>query len=195
MNEAVRIDRERAMGADVALAVFCAVGITAGVILSLKMDEASLITLGGSEAKLALAAEGSWLRLFWGSFSGAFALLAAAFVLGFCAVAQPLEMLLMAFRGLGLGVCIRGIYLGSGVFRSMAVFLPFAVFSTAILWLTSREALAMSSRYLEISKTNENRLGLKNEVRDYITRFMIYAMLLAVLSCADAYLARAVSGL
>lgn len=192
MNEALK---KRAMNIDVALAVFCAAGVTAGVILSVRMDEASLISLGGAETKLALAADGRWLKLFAGSFFGIFAMTAVAFLCGFCAVAQPLELLLMSFRGLGLGICVRGIYLGNDVLRSMAVFLPFSVLSTGILWLASREAFTMSLRYLELSSTNENRIGLKNEVRDYTTRFMIFVMMLAVLSCADAYLARAVSGL
>lgn len=192
MNETLR--RPRAMNIDVALAVFCAAGVTAGVIISVRLDAATLISLGGAEAKLALAAEGRWLRLFFGSFTGIFLMLASSFLFGFCAVAQPFELLLVMFRGLGLGICVRGIYLGEDVWRSLAVFLPFAVLSTGVLILASRDSFYLSMRYLSLSSTNENRLGLRSAVNDYAVKFLIYTVLLALLTFADSFLTRAVLG-
>lgn len=174
---------------ETALGLSAAAGITAGVIISLKMDEGMLRELCGVEEKLRLASEGQWLRVFFGTFSGVGLLLGAAFLLGFCALSQPAELLLTAFRGLGLGVCVRGVYLTDNVLISIPAFVPFAVLSTWVLVLASREAFRLSVRYFRLSVTSENRLGIRNEIRDYIIRFIIYLMAAALLALADAFLA------
>ena len=180
--------KTKSVSLPIALAVAAAVGITAGVILSLNMDGGTLVSLCGTGQKLSLAGEGQWLTVFLGSFLGIAALLLAAFFLGFSAIGQPAELLLVAFRGLGLGVCVRGVYLSDDVLRSMAAFLPYAILSTGVLILSAKEAFCLSMRYLHLSTTAENRLGLRNEVRDYTARFMIYIVLLAALAMADALL-------
>ena len=100
-----------------------------------------------------------------------------------------------AFRGLGLGVCVRGIYLSPNVMRSLAAFLPYAVMSTGVIILGIREAFKLSMRYLALSTTTENRLGIKAEIYDYTVRFLIYVVLVAVLAMADAFLAGMISGM
>lgn len=177
------------MSLDIALAASTAAGVTAGVIISLGIDEATLIELGGVGQKLGLAAEGNWLGVFLGTFSGAAVMLCAVFLCGFCAIAQPFEIALAAFRGLGLGVCVRGIYLGDSVFKSMAAFLPFAALSTWVLIVAAREAFRLSMKYLRLSTTNENRLGIRSEIGEYTAKFLIYTVILAVLSMGDAFLA------
>lgn len=188
-----RILRHKSMNIGVAFAVSAAIGVTAGVILSLNLDDAMLINLSGTEQKLAVAAEGHWIKVFLSSFVGAGILLLTEFFFGFSAVSQPLELLLIGFRGLGLGVCVRGVYLCGEVLKSMAVFLPFAVLSTWLLILGAKEAFFLSMRYLNLSSTTENRLGIKTEIHDYTTKFMILTILLAALAMADALLARLIS--
>lgn len=181
--------RPKSINIDIAFALSTAVGITAGVILSLNLEDSALISLSGTQQKLSLAAQGGWLRVFFSSFVGVGVLLLAAFLFGFSAVSQPLELLLVAFRGVGLGICVRGVYLGGEVLRSMAVFLPYAVLSTGLLLIGAKEAFFLSMRYLHLSSTTENRLGIKTEIHDYTTKFMILAILLAALAMADAFFA------
>lgn len=176
---------------DIALAALTAAGITAGVFLSLGMDDSMLSELCGVAGKLSLAASGGGAKIFFGSFCGVGAILVAAFFCGFCAVAQPIELFLAAFRGLGLGICVRGIYFEENIFAAMAAFLPFAVLSTGVLILSEREAFRLSMRYFALSSTDENRLGIKNEIHDYTARFLIYALLLAILSALDSLIAGA----
>lgn len=175
---------------DITLAVATVVGVTAGVLLSFKMEEDTLIGLGGVAEKLYLAADGNWFAVFLNSFLGAAVFLCAVFLCGFCAVAQPFEIALAAFRGLGLGICIRGIYLSQNILVSMAAFMPFAILSTWVLTASSKEAFSLSMKYLSLSVTNENRLGIRSDIRDYTARFMIYAALLAALAMIDTFVAR-----
>ena len=187
--------KTKAMSLDIALGISAAVGVTAGVILSLNMDADVLTSICGAEQKLSLAAQGEWLQVFLSSFLGVGAMLLAAFFLGFCALSQPVELLLVAFRGLGLGVCVRGVYLTTNVMTSMAAFLPYAILSTGVLVLAAKEAFGLSMQYLRLSATTENRLGIKNEIRDYTAKFMIYTLLLAALAMADAFLARSIGSM
>lgn len=178
--------KQRSGTLDVVLFISLIAGITAGVLISLRLDGNMLISLSGTEKKLSMAGAGKLLIIALRSFGGTGILLCAAFLLGFSALSQPLEILLSAFRGLGLGLCVRGVYLGGNVARSLSAFLPFSVLSTALLILTLREAFGMSSRYLSLSLTSENRLGIRNELRDYICKFLIYTVLLAILSLTDS---------
>ena len=187
--------KTKAMSLDIALGISAAVGVTAGVILSLNMDAAALVNLCGTEQKLSFAAQGEWLQVFLSSFIGVGAMVLAAFFLGFCALSQPVELLLVAFRGLGLGVCVRGVYLSTNVMTSMAAFLPYAILSTGVLVLAAKEAFGLSMQYLRLSATTENRLGIKNEIRDYTAKFMIYTLMLAALAMADAFLARSIGSI
>lgn len=187
--------KTKAMSLDIALGISAAVGVTAGVILSLNMDAAALVNLCGTEQKLSLAAQGEWLQVFLSSFIGVGAMVLAAFFLGFCALSQPVELLLVAFRGLGLGVCVRGVYLSTNVMTSMAAFLPYAILSTGVLVLAAKEAFGLSMQYLRLSATTENRLGIKNEIRDYTAKFTIYTLMLAALAMADAFLARSIGSM
>ena len=188
------ISRNRQISLDVVLAAAVAVGVTAGVILSLGMDEQTLIELGGAGRKLEIALSWEWIRLFINSLSGTAALLCAVFLCGFSAVAQPAEIFIAAFRGLGLGICVRGIYLGGDVVRSMAVFLPFAVLSTWVIIASIKEAFSLSGRYLALSVTDENRLGIRSRIHDYAVKFLMLALLLAALSAIDAAFAMLIAG-
>ena len=192
MNE--EIQRKR-MSLDIVLAAAAVVGVTVGVILSLKMDDTALVSLAGAERKLSAASDGGWFGVFLDSFLGTAVFLCAVFLCGFSAVAQPAEIFLAAFRGVGLGLCVRGVYLGGNVLASMAAFLPFAVASTGVLILSARQAFYLSMRYLSLSVTNENRLGIRSYVHDYTAKFLLYLLLLAVLAASDALLAGFLAGI
>ena len=183
------------MSAEITLGLSAAVGVTAGVIISLNIPQPTLISLCGISQKLELAAGGSLFEVFLRSFSGIALLQLAAYFLGFCALGQPFEILLTAFRGLGLGLCVRGAYLNENLLLSLAAFLPYAVASTGVLLLCCKDALGLSNKYLRLSMTAENRLGMKKDVRDYTVRFLIYYLASTAFAFADAYLAGALSRL
>lgn len=181
---------QTSMNIDAALGISAITGVTAGVIISLKMDKSLLVKLCGASEKLSLCAGGEWIKTAVGTFSGAALLLGVIFLMGFCALGQPGELILTAVRGIGLGICTRGVYLSEHIPLSLAAFLPHAILSTAVLIIAAREAFILSTRYLRLSLTAENRLGLRNEIRDYIIKFLIYTLLLALLSLLDAMLCR-----
>lgn len=110
--------------------------------------------------------------------------------MGFCAVSQPFELALVAFKGMGLGVLARSIYSCDNILIRIALFIPFAVLSSGILIMQSCDSVAMSTRYLMLSVTAENRLGIAHEFRDYIFRFLIYLTACAAVSALNCLMLR-----
>ena len=126
------------------------------------------------------------------SFSGAFLLLTACFWLGFSAAAQPIELLVPVFRGLGAGVSLSGMY-GSfgaaGIGMSAVLIIPGAVLSAFALIIAAREALELSGKiFSSVFGRNAASGGIGGTIdfRLYITKFAILFVILTVSSLADS---------
>ena len=166
------------------------VGIVAGVIISFWIDREVLSSVCTFDSIYLKAASGKWLLLFASLFLQAEIWLAVAFVFGFGAVYHPLSLLLLMFRGLGLGACTRGVYLTADVFKNLAVFLPISIVTLALLVLQTREAIRIQSMYFSLTVTNENRIGLKREAVDYVAKFLIYSLILAIICMIECIIIR-----
>ncbi len=131
-------------------------------------------------------------RTFWetlvNSFSGGFILLLACFWLGFSSAAQPIELLVPAFRGLGAGVSLSGMY-GSfgikGLGMSAVLIIPGAVLSAFAVIIAAREALELSGRVF-MSAFGRGMGGEPIDFRLYFTKFVILCAILTASSLADS---------
>lgn len=100
---------------------------------------------------LAARGEQSLLETFTSSLSSSALLMLPAFLLGFCAIAQPVIVFLPLFRGLGLGLSMAYLYAAygwRGVFACLVLILPNAVLSSLAILMACREALRMSALFL-----------------------------------------------
>lgn len=158
------------------------IGIAVGTVVSLNMNPEKLagVYLDGF-----YSGGRDWTTVFLSYFVGSAAFVTVAFLMGFCAVSQPFELALVAFKGLGLGVMARSIYCCEDILTRVALFLPFAVLSSGILIMQSCDSVAMSTRYLMLSVTAENRIGIAHEFRDYIFKFLIYLIACAAVSAIN----------
>lgn len=172
---------------DILLVLFLIVGIVLGAVASLKIGSEALAGIYSSDIYTDFD---SWMETFLNYFAGSAVFVTAAFLMGFGAVSHPFEIMLVCFKGLGLGVLVSSIYSCDDILIRMALFLPFAVLSSGILIMQSCESVAMSQRYFSLSLTNENRLGLANEFRDYILKFLIYLVSCGVLSALNCLVLR-----
>lgn len=169
--------------------IFLAAGIAVGAAVSFNMDLSGIVN---PWAYRAYDISENWQSVFVYGFTGSAAFVTAAFLMGFCAVSQPFELLLVAFKGLGLGVLARSIYSCDDILTGLILFLPGAVLSSGILILQSCQAAQMSTRYLLLSVTAENRLGLAKEFRDYIFKFLICLLGCALVSAMEVMLRLAI---
>lgn len=163
-------------------------GVFLGVILYGTLDGESLDALNDITGSFV---NGRLNHTFWetlaNSFSGAFILLVLCFWLGFSAAAQPVELLVPAFRGLGAGVSLSGMYASfglAGVGLSAVLIVPGAVLSAFALIIAAREALELSGNIF--SAVFGGAGGEVLDFRLYITKFVILCAILAVSAAADS---------
>ena len=121
-----------------------------------------------------------------------------SFLMGFCALSAPFEYLLVAFKGLGAGAFVRLAYsqgVGSGsLFAPLFQAAFLAAVSCLPLVMQADSAIQMSVRYLMLSVTDENCIGLAREFRLYILGFFKHLAVCAVLSAAGCMLLRLYAG-
>ncbi len=164
-------------------------GVFLGVILYSTLDGEALSALNDVTGSFV---NGRLNHTFWetlvNSFSGGFILLLACFWLGFSSAAQPIELLIPAFRGLGAGVSLSGMY-GSfglkGVGMSAVLIIPGAVLSAFAVIIAAREALELSGRVF-MSAFGRGMGGEPIDFRLYFTKFVILCAILAVSSLTDS---------
>ncbi len=164
---------------DTVLIVALILGIAAGALVGMKLSDSEISGLLGTSF---LTCRENSFESFLSFFISSASFVVVVFLMGFCAVFQPFEVLLVAFKGLGLGLIARCVYAEEDALVKLLIFLPFSVISSGILIFQARDAVSMSMGYFSISITTENRLGMANEFREYIFRFFIYLLSCAVVS-------------
>ncbi len=136
---------------------------------------------------------GSLAKIMLGALAGTGFYLVAAFALGFSALAQPFELLLPFFKGLGSGVLLAQIYGTSpGEFeisKFLAVF-PSCLVSLIIIILASREAMYLSGRLFGICVKIGVIAEMGERVKLYGARFLALAAVMAVEAAIEPLLAR-----
>lgn len=177
----------RGLRMDAVLIASMVLGIAVGAVISCNMDEASL---AGIYAGGVYDPSENWFAAFFSYFLSSAAFVTAAFLMGFSPLSHPFEIMLVCFKGMGLGVLAGSIYSCDNIPVCLALFLPFAVVSSGILIYQSMESLDMSTRYLDISITSENRIGLAREFRDYIFRFVILLVACGAVSSVNCLVLR-----
>ncbi|MCD7822886.1 MAG: hypothetical protein LUG86_02535 [Oscillospiraceae bacterium] len=164
---------------DTVLIFALVVGIAIGALVGMKLSESEISSLVKTSF---LTYRENRFESFFSFFISSSSFVIVVFLMGFCAVFQPFEVLLVALKGLGLGLIARCVYASDNLLPDLLLFLPFSVISSGILIFQARDAVSMSMGYFSISITTENRLGMANEFREYIFRFFIYLLSCAVIS-------------
>ncbi|MGN0675818.1 MAG: hypothetical protein ACI4KG_08690 [Oscillospiraceae bacterium] len=173
------------------LTVLYFAGVLLGTALYCMLDGERLEILNGITGNLVY---GRLNHTFWetlvNSFSGAFMLLLLCFWMGFSAAAQPIEVLVPIFRGMGAGVAVSGIYYSygaSGIGIAAVLIIPGAVISAFAVIIAAREALDLSGN-VYLSAFGKNTSGGQIDFRLYFTKFVILCVILAASSFADSVL-------
>lgn len=164
-------------------------GVLMGTVMycTLESDKISVLdSLAGSFV------DGRLRNTFWetlvNSFSGAFILLLICFVLGFCAIAQPAELLVPLFRGLGAGASMAGLYSGyglSGIGAAAVLIVPNAVATAFVMIIAAREAFRFSTG-LYSAAFSKKRSDEPVDIRLYFTKFVVLCTVLVISSLADS---------
>lgn len=172
-------------------------GVLLGTVLRCTLDGEKARALDGIAGSFV---DGRLRHTFWetlvNSFSGAFILLLICFVLGFCVIAQPAELLVPLFRGLGAGASIAGMYGGYGLAGAGAaavLIVPNAVATAFVTIIAAREAFRFSAG-LYAASFGKSPSDEPVDVRLYFTKFVILCVILVISSLADSLMTFAFAG-
>jgi len=119
------------------------------------------------------------------------------FFLGFCAIAQPIIVLIPLFRGLGFGFSAASLYAHHGAAATgyVAVFLlPGVLLSTMVLILCCSEALRLSCGLLKLIRDGRKSGGEELPVKVYCARFFVLSLLCAIAVFIESVIFFAFSG-
>lgn len=160
-------------------------GVLLGTVLvwilnSSQQESLASITQGFVEGRKGKA----FLEIASSSFFSAAVYLITAFFLGFCAIGQPVSLLLPFFKGLGLGLSMAKIYLVygiSGVGICTAMILPNALVVILAVILASRESIRLSNIFF-----NAVRRGASSEDADVLKSYFLKFTVLILLALAGA---------
>lgn len=130
------------------------------------------------------------------SFVSTALMLGVLFICGFCAVAQPIIVLVPLFRGLGYGYQAGYIYAQNG-FVGMGyaalVLLPNILFSTVLILFACSEAFEMSTACYRAARGGDT--GASANLRGYCLRFLVFFLLALAVASVDAVCTMMFSGL
>lgn len=139
------------------------------------------------------------LDVFRNTFFTAGAFAAIMFVLGFFSVGQPLCILLLAHRGLGIGSAAAQLYMENGLGAIPAVgvlVLPKAAALSMIAILGGREMLRLSGmQFAFLFRDVFPEDSMKRTTKLYCIKFAVLIILLVIISAADSSLNYFCSGL
>lgn len=181
----------------IALSALYFFGVLIGTVLYCTLDSEKIRVLDSLAGSFVA---GRLYHTFWetlvNSFSGAFILLLVCFLLGLSAAAQPLELLVPFFRGLGAGASIAGMYSSyglAGAGASVVLILPNAVATAFVMIIAAREAIRFSFG-LYRAAFGRHSSGEPMDVKLYFTKFVILCAILAVSSLIDSLLTFGLAG-
>lgn len=177
------------------LAVSALLGALFGAMCCLRTDSRfSEMLSAAQENSLEVRRSGELAKIMLSSLAGTGVFLAAAFVLGFSAIAQPLEVILPFIKGIGGGVILTQLYgqdpTKTALLRGLAVF-PGVFISLIVMIIASREAIYLSDRMFAVCFHERITDGMLGRIKLYAVRFaaLVAAMsLCALLDCALAML-------
>ncbi|MDE5859855.1 MAG: hypothetical protein K2H23_05660 [Oscillospiraceae bacterium] len=179
------------------LAAMYFLGVLLGTVLYCTLDSEKITVLDSIAGSFV---DGRLRHTFWetlvNSFSGAFILLLICFGMGFCVIAQPAELLVPLFRGLGTGASIAGMYSGYGLAGAGAaavLIVPNAVATAFVMIIAAREAFRFSVGLYAASLGN-SRSDEPVDVRLYFTKFVILCVILVISALADSLITFASAG-
>lgn len=117
--------------------------------------------------------------------------LGVLFVCGFCAIAQPVIVLLPLFRGVGIGFSMATLYAahGTGALGYVALLmLPGTVITTLAILVCCRESMRLSSSFFAVMGGGEHRDGPLYSPRIYLARFFACGVLCMLSAFLEAVL-------
>ena len=124
------------------------------------------------------------------SFISATILLIIAFVSGFCAIAQPFQILIPLMKGMGLGASVAQIYAikgGSGLIIVLLLIVPYSAVTCFAYLIAVKESLSYSVAFFKLAFFVGHNQGLRNETKRYCIKYLVLEVIVAISALIDCF--------
>lgn len=136
---------------------------------------------------LSMRENGGYIKILYSSLLNSSLLIIVLFLLGFCAIAQPVAVLVPVYKGLGFGATIAQIYSENGFhgfFMALILILPCALVSSYALFIGVRESLRLSNRFF--SQAFLNRRTETESINEYVKLYAVKFLVLEAITAVSA---------
>lgn len=182
-----------------ALMVIVLVGVLFGTLAFCNMSSNDVSNLSFiTQGFIKNRAQQTFLQTLSTSFSSSGLLVLVCFLLGFCAIGQPMEILIPFFRGLGLGTSIAYIYASYGVrgfFITLIMIMPHAVISSIAIIISARESMKLSNLFTTFAWSSKNNMEMRSNIKLYLLKFLILFVIIGISSLIDSILTFVFAGI
>lgn len=131
----------------------------------------------------------SCVAIFFDTFIKDTIYLIVIFLLGFWALAQPIEFIIPIFKGITLGATITQIYFTVGI-KGFAIIIlmviPSTMITVLVIIVSSREAIRMSNMIAAKSFRQSFTEGLKDYISLYIKKFILLGIFVVFAAMIDS---------
>lgn len=122
------------------------------------------------------------------SFVSATLLLTIAFISGFCAIAQPFQLLIPLIKGLGLGASVAQIYAikgGSGLIIVLLLIIPYSAITCFAYLIAVRESVRYSVGFFRLAFFSGHNDGMRVETKNYCIKYLLLEIIIAISALID----------
>lgn len=171
-------------------------GIAAGAVWAVKYPETSSPLL--HQFFDTMHSGNTVSEAFWGTAVSMSVYLLAAFLLGTSAAGQPFGVLMLAYRGFGIGMSAALMYIRMGIaaFPSAALLLfPKAAAVSVVSVLAVRELIRSSNAVFRYLVHEGEHYGEYRGIKLYCIRFAVLMIISFIISAADSVWNYVISGL
>lgn len=128
------------------------------------------------------------------SFMSATILLGIVFISGFCAIAQPFEILIPFIKGLGLGASVAQIYAikgGSGLIIVLLLIVPYSALTCFVYIIAVKESVSYSVSFFRLAFFVGHNDGMRTETKNYCIKYILLEIIIvisALIDCLSSFL-------
>ncbi len=136
---------------------------------------------------LTMRENGGYIKILYSSLLNSSLLIIVLFILGFCAIAQPVSLIVPVYKGLGFGATIAKIYSENGFhgfFAALVLILPCALVSSYALFIGVRESMRLSNRFF--SQAFLNRRSESDSLNEYVKLYAVKFLVLEAVTAVSA---------
>jgi len=129
------------------------------------------------------------LEIIMNTFLSVSGILAVVFCTGFFAVGQPVAIMVLAYRGFGIGLSAAYTYMTfgkSGVYLTMLFIVPKIIATSVIIMLAVREAMKLSNIIYSYIFRDSPEDSMGRYIRLYCIKFIVLILFVFLTAIADS---------